>query len=49
MVRVDLPLRYNLGLGLEYRLITSDREYRDYPDVHERVPELRLTTTWMLN
>ena len=49
VVRMDLPLRYNLGLGLEYRLITSDREYRDYPDVHERLPELRLTTTWLLN
>ena len=49
VVRMDLPLAYNIGLGLEYRLINSERRYRDFEDVSERLPELRLTTTWMLN
>jgi hypothetical protein len=49
VVRMDLPLAYNIGLGLEYRLLDSERNYRDYEDVSERLPELRLTTTWMLN
>jgi len=39
VVRLDLPIRFNLGLGLEYRLINSDRQYRDFPDVKERLPE----------
>jgi len=49
VVRLDLPIRFNLGLGLEYRLINSERTYRDYADVSERIPELRVTTTWLLN
>jgi hypothetical protein len=49
IVRLDLPIRFNLGLGLEYRLINSERTYKQYDDVSERIPELRLTTTWMLN
>ena len=46
---MDVPVAYNIGLGLEYRLINSERTYRDYEDVSERIPELRLTTTWLLN
>jgi hypothetical protein len=49
VVRLDLPIRFNLGLGLEYRLINSERQYKNYPDVSARLPELRLTTTWLLN
>jgi hypothetical protein len=48
IVRLDLPLKYNVGLGLEYRLINSERMYQEYPDVSQRSPELRLTTTWLL-
>jgi hypothetical protein len=49
VVRADLPLKFNIGLGLEYRLLTSERKYDDFPDVSQRNPELRLTTTWLLN
>jgi hypothetical protein len=48
-IRMNIPIVLNLGLGLEYRLINSERTYRDYPDVSERIPELRVTTTWLLN
>jgi hypothetical protein len=48
-IRLNLPIVYNLGLGLEYRLFHAERNYRDYPDVSERHPELRITTTWLLN
>ena len=48
-VRLDLPLKYNIGLGLEYRLVNSERMYENYEDVSERDPEFRFTTTWMLN
>jgi len=49
VVRMDLPVKYNIGLGLEYRLITAERRYADYEDVSRRSPEMRLTTTWLLN
>ena len=48
-VRLDMPLKYNIGLGLEYRLVNSERMYENYEDVSERDPEVRITTTWMLN
>ncbi|MEN8005882.1 MAG: DUF3943 domain-containing protein [Candidatus Krumholzibacteriota bacterium] len=50
-VRMELPIRFNLGLGLEYRLINSRRNYHleGLDDVNERIPELRLATTWLLN
>jgi hypothetical protein len=48
-LRINLPIRFNLGLGLEYLLTRNERTYKKYPDVHERIPELRLTTTWLLN
>jgi len=49
VVRMEVPVAYNIGLGLEYRLINSERTYRDYEDVSERIPELRINTTWLLN
>jgi hypothetical protein len=40
-VRVDIPLPQRLGLSVDYVLYTADRDYRDFPDIYERVPELR--------
>jgi len=48
-IRLDMPIRFNVGLGIEYRLMNSERNYADYPDVSERLPELRITSTWLLN
>ncbi len=51
VVRLDMPIRFNLGLGIEYRLLQSERTYHAerLDNVSERIPELRLTTTWLLN
>ncbi len=51
VIRMDVPVAYNIGLGVEYRLINSERTYHDddLDNVNERIPELRLTTTWLLN
>ena len=40
-VRVDVPLPQKLAVSVDYLLYTADRNYRDYPDVYSRVPELR--------
>ncbi len=39
--RVDLPLGQNLSLSMDYVLYTADGDYRDFPDVYHRIPELR--------
>jgi hypothetical protein len=39
--RVDIPLTRGLSIGADYVLYLADRNYRDFPDVHQRVPELR--------
>jgi hypothetical protein len=39
--RVDIPLTHGVSLGADYVLYLADRNYRDFPDVHQRVPELR--------
>jgi len=39
--RVDIPLTRGFSIGADYVLYVADRNYRDFPDVHERVPELR--------
>lgn len=39
--RVDVPLTRGFSIGADYVLYLADRNYRDFPDVHERVPELR--------
>jgi hypothetical protein len=39
--RIDVPLKHGVSLGADYVLYRADRNYRDFTDVHERVPELR--------
>jgi hypothetical protein len=39
--RVDVPLTRGFSLGADYVLYLADRNYRDFTDVHQRVPELR--------
>jgi hypothetical protein len=39
--RIDVPLKHGVSLGADYVLYRADRNYRDFPDVHQRVPELR--------
>ena len=46
--RVDVPLPENLAVALEYLLYTADRNYRDFPDVYSRVPELRTAISFRL-
>jgi len=46
--RVDLPLKRGLSLGVDYVLYLADRNYRDFPDVHKRIPELRTALSWNL-
>jgi hypothetical protein len=46
---LDVPVKYNVGLGLEYRLTLAERRYRDYPDVSRRNPESRVFLRWILN
>lgn len=38
----DVPLRGFLGLKFEYLLYLSERYYKDFPDVSERSPEIRV-------
>jgi len=46
--RVDVPLPENLAVAMEYVLYTADRNYRDFPDVYSRIPELRTAITFRL-
>ena len=39
--RIDIPLTRGFSVGADYVLYLADRNYRDFPDVHQRVPELR--------
>ena len=39
-VGISLPLHNNLVLDGEYQLYLADRRYADYPDVHQRSPQL---------
>jgi hypothetical protein len=46
--RLDVPLTQGVSVGADYWLYTADRLYRDYPDVYERVPELRTGVSFNL-
>jgi hypothetical protein len=47
-VRVDVPLPENLSVSVDYSLYTADRDYRDFPDVYSRIPELRTALAFRL-
>ncbi len=47
-IRVDVPLVENLAVSADYVLYTADRNYRDYPDVYSRIPELRTALSFRL-
>jgi len=47
-LKLNLPIRSFLNLGAEYLLYIADRNYRDYPDVYARNPELMLYLFWSL-
>jgi len=46
--RVDIPLARGFSIGADYTLYLADRNYRDFPDVHQRVPELRTAVSFNL-
>jgi hypothetical protein len=46
--RIDVPLTRGLSLGADYVLYRADRNYRDFTDVHERIPELRTGVSFNL-
>lgn len=48
-LRVAVPIKSKVGLGLEYRLELAEREYKDYEDVSVRNPQGRLYLRWILN
>ena len=47
--RLSLPVKYNIGLGLEYRLDLSESDYQDFPDVSKRNPQSRVYLRWILD
>jgi hypothetical protein len=47
-LRLNLPIKSFLNLGAEYLLYVADRNYRNYPDVYARNPELMLYLFWSL-
>jgi hypothetical protein len=46
--RVDIPLTRGFSVGADYVIYFADRNYKDFPDVHERVPELRTGVSFNL-
>jgi hypothetical protein len=44
--RAQIPLRGTFGVGVEYALYNKESDYKDYPDVSTRLPELRLYLLW---
>jgi uncharacterized protein DUF3943 len=47
-VRIDIPITRGFSAGADYMLYRADRNYRDFPDVYERVPELRTEVSFNL-
>jgi hypothetical protein len=45
-LRLNVPVGRVLGVGAEYQLYYSERRYRDFPDVTQRNPEIRLFASW---
>jgi len=48
-VALNVPITANIGGGVEYVLYTSEKIYKDYENVAERAPQLRIFTTMLLN
>jgi len=48
-LKLGLPLYQNIGLGVEYNLVLSERKYELYEDVSTRNPQTRLYIAWALN
>jgi hypothetical protein len=48
-LRASLPVKYDLGLGLEFSVVNAERKYRDYEDVSQRNPQMKVYTMWGLN
>jgi hypothetical protein len=48
-VKLDLPLKQYLGVGADYVLYEAERNYKDYPDVRTRNPELKLYLAWFMD
>jgi hypothetical protein len=46
--RATVPIREFFNFGAEYILYVADRNYRDFPDVYARNPELRAYVSWIL-
>jgi hypothetical protein len=47
--RIEFPIRGFLGGGIDYVLYLAERDYKDYPDVSSRAPEIRLYFMWKDN
>jgi len=45
-VKLDYPIKGFIGVGGEYVYYIADRNYRDFPDVYAKNPELRLYMVW---
>lgn len=45
--RLDVPLGEVFGVGTQYDVYFAEREYADFPDVHQRNPELRFFMNWI--
>ncbi len=48
-VALNVPITANIGGGVEYVLYTSEENYKDYENVSDRAPQLRIFTTMLLN
>lgn len=46
--RLDVPVGPTLSIGAEYVLYYAERNYRDFPDVTQRSPEVRLNANWLI-
>jgi len=42
-VQLDVPVAPALGVGVQYLLYLAENDYRDYPDTHHRLPEVRVS------
>jgi hypothetical protein len=47
-VRIDIPIKDYIGVGLDYVLYEVESYYKDYDDVERRTPELKFYLAWFI-
>jgi hypothetical protein len=48
-LRIAVPVVHNIGAGAEFNVINAEHKYRDYPDVSQRNPQMRVFATFGMN